>query len=180
MSDLPEEIVQAPNPVIQPSAPHKTGETVTVACKLPSGLILRIFEEQVVWEPQRDGGSKKITQFLPIPDMQFVIKGTWLASGGQAFHRQGIARELLPGGYALTSGCPKEIWDRWYEANKNGHLVRNGLIFAHKITSTAREKATELSATKTGMEPVDPTKPSDRIPGGLHKRLKMGVLQQES
>jgi hypothetical protein len=170
---------EVPRPVIRFSRPKTTGETVTVACKLPSGVILRCFEKFKVSEPQRDGSYKDVDVFRPIPEKQFIVRGTWTASAGQAYNRTNHAvQDLLPGGYALTHGCPREVWDSWLHANRNSPIVRNQLIFAFPNYQTTTEEAKKLRATKTGLEPLDKDNPSDRMPGGVDRRTRINILEE--
>ena len=76
-----------PTPAIRHSRPVSVGQTVTVACKLPNGLHLRVFEMHKIQEPQQYGGTKPADQSRPIPGMEFIIKGPWVGSAGQAFAR---------------------------------------------------------------------------------------------
>jgi hypothetical protein len=170
-----------PRPAVLVSRPATTGETVTIACKMPHGIILRIFDWEEYDEPMRDGSWKKVKRGREIPELQFVARGAWLGSAGQAYNPNNPAvAELLPGGYALTPGCPKEVWDRWHEQNVQSNLVRNKIIFAHHSHSTVQQEASGLRATKTGLEPLDPQKPADRMPGGVDRRLRVGVLDRET
>jgi hypothetical protein len=151
-----------------------------VACKLPHGVILRIFDFEEFDEPMRDGTTRRSTRARPIPDLQFTVRGTWLGSAGQAYNeRNGAVAELLPGGYALTMGCPKDIWDRWHEQNKASLLVQNKIIFAHATHSTVSGEAAKLRAVQSGLEPLDRSKPAARMPGGVDRRLRIGELEKD-
>lgn len=165
-----------PRPVIPVSRPAMVGATVTVACKLPHGLKLRIFAWEKYDELMRDGTVREGKRSRPIPDMEFVVRGTWVASAGQAYNQNNaITRELLPGGYAITYGCPKDLWDLWYEQNKESNLVRNHIVFAS--VGSPNDEAHEHSGVLSGMEPVNKDAPGERMPGGVDRRLKIGVLE---
>jgi hypothetical protein len=172
----------APNPAVQPtrlSRPTRSGDTVTVACKLPHGLILRCFREEKFMEPTQTG-ARETTRFMPIDEMQFTIRGTWVGSAGQAFAKNNPSvAELLPGGYALTHGVPREIWDNWYAANKKSQIVRNKVVFAYGSESGASDAARQLRGVKSGLEPLDPDRPADRLPGGVDRRLRVSMLKQD-
>jgi hypothetical protein len=169
-----------PTPAIRHSRPVSTGQTVTVACKLPSGVLLRCHQMEKIAEPQQGGGYRDIMRSRPIPDKQFAIRGPWSGSAGQAYNKGNPAvAELLPGGYALTHGVPKEIWDHWLSENKNTPLVRNRIIFAYPAVATVTEEAHKLRAVKTGLEPLDPDKPAERMPGGVDRRMRLGILTQD-
>jgi hypothetical protein len=170
-----------PTPVIRYSRPRSTGATVAVACKLPGGLLLRIFAPFEYEDPQRDGSTKTVKSWRPIPGEQFALKGTWVATAGQAYQKTNSAvAELLPGGYAITYGVPRAIWDRWYEQNRNTPLVQKRIVFAASSLqqATVDAKTEESRKVKSGLEPVDPEDPARRMPGGVDRRLRMSMLTE--
>ena len=153
-----------PSPAIRNDSPVTTGATVTVACKLPHGLILRIFEMEEYQEPMRDGSWKTMERAREIPDKRFVVRGTWVGSAGQAYARGNSAvAELLPGGYAITHGCPKELWDIWHKQNKESMLVKNRVIFAHPDHASVTQSAQSNRDVTSGMEPIHPDNPGERL-----------------
>jgi hypothetical protein len=162
-----------PTPAIRFSRPVTVGETVTVACKVPNGLLLRIFAEYTYMDPQQDGTSKPTKAYREIPNKRFAVKGPWAASAGQAYMRNNSAvAELLPGGYALTYGVPKDIWDKWYEQNRDTPLVQKRVIFATTSMAQATIDAKNERAVQSGLEPVDPDNPAAKLPGGRDRELR--------
>lgn len=127
-----------------------SAETVTVGCKLPSGLKMRIFHEVTRDIPVMGGGVKEAKEFEPIPNApSYTLNGF--------SHEQKTAPEhAIIGGAALTHGIPKDFWDAWYKQNRNSDLVRNGLIFAHVSESEARAEAKDKVSLKSGLERLDP------------------------
>jgi hypothetical protein len=174
--DVPDQ--RPPHPPTRLTRAATTGDTVTVACKLPHGVILRVFEWEEFDEPMRDGTIRRGRRGRPIDDQQFTIRGTWVGSAGQAYHAHNSAvAELLPGGFALTQGVPKELWDLWHEQNRHSALVKNKIIFAHATHTTMQTEAAGFRDVKSGLEPLDPARPGERMPGGMDRRLKMDILQ---
>ena len=172
-----------PQPAVRHSRPRTTGSTVTVACKLPGGLLLRCFQQYKEEEPQRDGRTKTVKVWRPIPTMQFAVRGTWVGSAGQAFAKGNPAvAELLPGGYCLTHGVPKDIWDMWYSQNKDTPIVQKRVIFAVASSySDAVGEAQKGRAVRSGLEPVDPAEPFRKMPGGQNRAergLRVEVLEE--
>lgn len=177
-ADIPQ--APSPRPAIPTSKPETTGDTVTVACKLPHGIVLRVFGFDEIDEPMRDGSWKKIKRPRPLEGLTFTVRGTWAGSAGQAFHRNNSSvAELLPGGYALTQGCPKHIWEQWYAQNQRSMIVRNKIVFAHASHSTIQHEARTFREVRTGMEPLDPSKPGERMPGGVDRRLRIGQITHD-
>lgn len=144
----------------QPSAPARTGETVTVACKLPSGLVMRMFRRSPRREPVPNGSNayKEYEQYEPDPTVPSVrIAGP----GGVQFGQPRVGVVVGHDGYALTPGVPKDLWEAWRAQNADLDLVTNNLIFAraNDVEALAREHA----GTRTGLEPVDPDQPGKRV-----------------
>lgn len=143
-------------------------ETVTVACKLPNGLKCRLFAPVQETESVVGGGTRDVTRHYPTGE-QFVLNGTAsrvgelpkarLASGAPG----AASAEVTDTGYALTFGVPKDLWDRWHEANRHNDYVRNGLVFAHKQQASVKKQAKDHEALRSGLEPVDPENPAPGI-----------------
>ncbi len=66
------------------------------------------------------------------------------------------------GGYALTSGVPRDFWDKWLEQHADDPVVKNGLIFAHASIDGASGEAREKKAIESGFEGIDPDNPSKK------------------
>ena len=153
-------------PPNQPQAqPARSGGTVTVACKYPAGLMLRLFEKKEKREASPNG-FREFEQFEAILDpatempVTVAIKGP----GGVPFG-QGPALGVIvtQDGFALTQGVSEEFWERWLEQNKASDIVRNKVIYARKndVEGWAREHA----QVRTGVEPIDPDHPEKMMPG---------------
>ena len=136
------------------SAPSRTGETVTVASKLPNKFILQLSERHSTQQPMLGAGMVEVVhfRFRGGPKNQFTLNGTAVEYGLQRtygfFH-----------GAALTPGVPKWLWEDWCEQNVGCQLLVNGLIFAQPTARDVVAQAKEHKAQLTGLEPIDPTKP---------------------
>jgi len=129
-------------------------ETVTVACKLPHGLMLEIVDPAVFV----DVDPKVGVQARP---------------PGERIHIKGCARPVgvplsedapqVVGGYALTPGVPAQFWERWMEQNKNAPFVTSNLIFAHRKAGDAVAESKEKRAVRSGLEGLTPDKPAPGI-----------------
>lgn len=123
-------------------------ETVTVACKLPHGLRLRLQKQFTVREPSLNNESRTVEQWVPTGD-EVVLKGV--------AHEFGQApRAELAGGYALTPGVDKDFFEAWLAQNKDTEIVRQHLVFAQGQHESARAQATDQQEIRTGLEPLDP------------------------
>jgi hypothetical protein len=136
----------------QPQTKPATGtETVTVASKIPQGLILQLFKPREI-EMTALGGSQKATQFFPTGD-EFTIAG--------AAHPQNEGpRCRTVGGFAITDGVPKSLWDAWMEqTGRYLPAVINKMIFAFPNSERATDAAKDHRTVLTGLERINPNKP---------------------
>lgn len=134
------------------------GETVTIACKLPHGLRLRVFKMVEKPEFAIGGGSRVSMVAEEIPGVGFTVYGN-------AHPQNAAPRCLIVGDYALTPNCPKDLWDLWLEQNRGSDVVANGLIFAHEKENSARSQAKDGAEIKSGLERLDPNK----LPKGVQR-----------
>lgn len=129
--------------------------TVTVACKLPAGLTLRLHGEQPNREPVMGGGYREGKIWRPIGE-PITINGTAAQFGQQ---RRDAAGEFVQvvGGYALTQNVDKTFWDEWMKQSGSMHAVKNKLIFAYEKAESAVAASKEHSSLRHGLEPLVPT-----------------------
>ncbi|MDE2426228.1 MAG: hypothetical protein KGO96_10030, partial [Elusimicrobia bacterium] len=142
-------------------------ETVTVGCKMPNGILMVLYEsvEETVYD--QNGVAHRQKRSWPHPDKPtYTLNGCALDVGAM---QKGIlpeypvvqSRSIPGGGAGLTHGIPKDFYDTWAETTGRD-LVSKGLVFAAKTESSVRAIARERDAMKTGMEPIDPSKPGER------------------
>jgi len=140
--------------------PKSSGETVTVACKLPHGLMLRLFEMVDAPEPISGGGMKMVPRARQI-GRAITVRGTALPFGK-------LPDFKIEGGYAMTEGVDADFWDQWLKANADSDVVRNGLIFASPRIGHAIGQAREQEEVRSGLEPLlldrDPRAPKSLNP----------------
>ncbi|SRR6266705_3194467 len=154
------------------STPQTTSTaTVCVACKLPHGLILRVFEMEETEVPILNGPPKRVKQARELA-RRFVVNGFSHAQNRapdydiQSPHVLGNG--TTEGGYALTPGVPKDLWDLWLEQNKTSMMVRNGLIFAFDRREDVNAKAADGQKIRSGLERMDP----DHLPAVIANAVK--------
>ena len=124
-------------PKAKPEAPTtksgRAGQKVTVACKHPPGIVMRVFEWNEEDVPVFGGGVKRQQVARPTGD-QVVIHGP-----GHPFGE--LPRFAMEGGYALTTNVDAEVWDTWYEQNRHSDLVKNNVIKAYEKPDMAADWA---------------------------------------
>lgn len=126
-----------------------SNDTVTVASKMPNGVILRLFEQVDVEYPLPGGGSKTVSEWHEMVSVdRYVIKGI-AAEAGKMPDADGISH-----GFALTYGIPKDFWDKWLEQNKSLDMVKKRLIFAHQQDASIQSFTKTNADNKSGLEPI--------------------------
>jgi hypothetical protein len=131
-------------------APVSGTDTITIACNLPHGLVLQLFEkvEKIEATPL---GVRTNTEYMPIEGQRFVLRGN-----AKLLKMQGSDLIADTGGYALTTGVPRELYERWFEQNKHSAIVRNGLVFACESEHDAADEGKQRASVRSGFEPLDP------------------------
>lgn len=133
----------------------RSGDTVTVGCKLPNGLWLSLHD-------MVDTAIAGPSGFTVVPmarrrEERFCLNGTALDVA--KLRRQEFPGYLLVNGYALTPGIPRDFWEEWLKQNERSDLVRNHLIYAQDTHERAHAVANESTGVRSGLEPIDPAKP---------------------
>lgn len=138
--------------------PSSAGAKVTVACKLPNGYRMRVFQMVEGSEPVL-GGGRRVFQ-------EGRLKGEVFINGNAKRVEESFGCQVV-GGYALTHGVDKDFFDAWFAANKDEPIVTNGLIFAHGDASRVADQAKEQRGVFSNLEPMnrdpmaDPRTPRD-------------------
>lgn len=120
-------------------------DTVTVACKLPNGLVMHLVGP--------DGVKQEVT-----------VKGGRLPINAKTGHE--VHAFEIADSFGLTPGVPADFWAQWAANNAEYPPVKRGLIFASGDVSDVRAVAREMQAVTTGYDPLDPDKPG----AGLEQR----------
>lgn len=139
-------------------------DTVTVACKMPHGLILRLFEfvETTQAAPSGHVVVKEARERVnPGTDQPSRVKI-------QGYLNREMSRMLTPSqapSWVLTEAVDKGFWDEWTKQNKDFDPFVNGLIFAAPNAAAAHREIANRMAMRNGFEPVDPS----NMPKGVQK-----------
>lgn len=136
---------------------NDAGAKVTIACKLPAGVVLRGQKKQTEREAVLGGGVREYEAWRPTGE-QVEIFGTAVEFGK-------APKTQIVFGYALTHNVSKDLWDNWFEGNKDSPLVKNKLIFAYEKAHDAQDAAKDHESTVSGFEPVDPENPGKKVRG---------------
>lgn len=151
--------------MVRVAAPESGTATVSVALKIPNGIVLRLQHKEKVTYPVMGGGFHEEVQSRVDPEAKtYTLYGNRVPFGEQA-------RCMIIGGYAITPGIPKAFWELWLEQNKKLDLVVNGLIKAHASLSYIQDFAKDKDnrAVRSGMEAIVPDK-DPRLPKRKNNR----------
>lgn len=111
---------------------------VTVACKLPHGLIIE------VGTPGQENYRR------------FELNGPY--SGV----RMGKPNSLIVGGYAFTQ-IPKDVWVEWAKNHKGAAYLKNRAVYVEGSVEGAQAAALTDSNLKTGFERLNPDAPAPGV-----------------
>jgi hypothetical protein len=178
------------------SPPAAGTDTVTVACKLPMGVHMVLYD--VIVEKLRDLGGNEQESFRSYPRTgapTFILNG---CSVDIEKMRKGelpdytIVQGSLPGtGFGLTSGIPRDFWEEWTRAPEFADgkvvthpgpgydLVKTGQVFAAANDQRAAAEAKEKRDVRSGLEPLNPADPGPRagLPTGSIRQSTKGAAQ---
>jgi hypothetical protein len=142
----------------------KSNGTVTIACKHPHGLIMRIFKTTERPEPVLGGGTRMVPVSEPIPGKEITIYGPGRAVGQDP-------KCLIVAGYAINTGIDRDFWDQWKAQNADSDLLKNRLVFAYATPESAQAAAREHAKTRSGLEPLDMSMKSVKGPDGTPRMV---------
>ncbi|MBS1057164.1 hypothetical protein [Gluconobacter kondonii] len=124
-------------------------DTVTVLCRMPHGLRLRL-------SPEGDAERRARLSEEKRPDLSPVayVKEVEIAGANRApnYHPKD---NILLGRVGRTT-VDKAFWDAWVKQNADSDLVKNRCVFAEQTDARANARADEFKTEKTGFEPLDP------------------------
>lgn len=129
------------------SSRRGSGETVTVACKHPPGIFMRIFAREEYDIPILGGGMKKDSRAIALCD-PIKINGPAVPFGQ-------TAPFVISGGYALTPNVPADIALKWMEDNRDSAMVKNKVVFVHAKQAGAVDQAKDQKEVLSGLERLD-------------------------
>ena len=137
--------------------------TVTVGCKIPSGLHLRLYT-MVEKDIFVNGTVYKTKEAVP-DDRRYKINGCARYVGADSPHD-------IRHGVGLTHGVDKDFFEEWLKRNASMEVVRDKLIFAHEKPVEVEAQAKDRKSLKTGLEPLeraDSNIRDPRLPTDLRK-----------
>lgn len=156
-------------PRVRSSDPTSGTDTVTIACRVPNGLVLHV-DRMVEYTEQVMGGGVRTGVVAEADPQTYTLAGPAIDIA-RLTRDQGLDK-LVAAGFGLTPGVPTEFWEAWLEQNRDSHLVRNHMVFAQPNEMRARAQAKEMRDVRSGMEAIDPDNPQARMPASRFRITK--------
>lgn len=129
---------------------------VTVACKVPNGLRLRLGKWNEVSRPVMGGGVRVEKEWQPTGD-------TILIKGPKRGHMIDDPRSPVSDGFALTHGVDADAMAQWLKDNADHDAVVNGLLCVAAKQEDLKAQTKDARDVKTGLEPLTTgPRPEDR------------------
>jgi len=148
---------------------QKSGDTVTVICKIPMGMILHIHKAEDITEVTPAGNRKTVRHF---PDE----KAGTVTINGPAHAQNEAPRCKVVGGFALTEGVSKAFFDKWMQQTGIAlPAVEKGLIQAFPDNAKASAAARENKKALVGLERLNPNALPD-MGGGFKIKTDEGQV----
>lgn len=122
-------------------------ETVTVLCRLPHGIELRIIPDGEI-ERRTKLSEDKRPDLRPISVLSRVVLNG--ANTAPNYHPKD--NRML--GRVGKTAVDKAFWLKWVEQHAKSDLVKNHVVFAEQTDARADAKAREFADIKTGYEPT--------------------------
>lgn len=109
-------------------------------------------------EGNKQTSAKTVTVGCKLPNGLICEMGKFGDEDYKAVTLKGANSAVVHGGYGLTEGVDESFWQAWKAKHKRLSFVQKGLVFAVGDIASAIDHAIDLSAVKTGLEPLDPMK----------------------
>lgn len=139
-------------------------ETVTLGCRLPSGMTLEVGLQTTI-----NGGplNRPIAQIKQLDNYKRVtLKGTHEHTADTRRMGVQVPSMLNPKPY-INKNISKDFWEEWKKDHPGSYLLKQGLIFEIKEgDANSKAAAIDAMAQPAILQPVDPTKKLKIGPNG--------------
>lgn len=140
--------------------PAISSTTVSIACKLPAGLVMQLQREETRRDPAPNDGNRTVKVFAKYGD-KYTLNG---------FSRSpSLNPKLVVGGFAITSNIPKDFAEEWFKQNADFPPVKRGFVKMFSSDNMASGYASEHEKMKSGYEPTDPNDLPEEFRGRIEK-----------
>lgn len=144
----------------EPARKSANARTVTVACKIPNGLVLQLCKSHIETE-QTMAGSRDVKVYRKM--------GPTITVAGPAYPNGTVPKGFKrrpedASNMALTFKVPADFFEEWMKQNADADYVRSGMIFGFADLASVEDQAQELVKELSGFEPVNVDGPDPRVP----------------
>lgn len=129
-------------------------------------------------EGNKQTSTKTVTVGCKLPNGLICELGKFGDEDYRAVTLKGANDANVHGGYGLTEGVDESFWNAWKAKHKRLSFVQKGLVFAVGDIASARDHAIDLSAVKTGLEPLDPLAKVKGVNGEVLLEVDAGHFAQ--
>lgn len=158
-------------PAVLATASIPESGRITVACKLPHGLQLQLYDMEEGSEPVMGGGTKTVKRAVALGD-SVKLNGVAVPFGK-------MPNYMIVGGYALTPNVDAQFFRRWMNDNQDSPIVKNKLILVHEDQVNVTDAAKDHDSVRSGLEPITPDK-DPRIPRAVNPNLSAITTEQKA
>lgn len=123
--------------------------TVTVACKIPHGIVMQLAVKTTYFE-DTPSGSRERTRYDKAGERVFIRGNSRPVNPPAGFPDPGP----IAFGYGLTPDVDAEFFAEWMRQNAKAPMVANGLIFGMPTLSGINGQAREFEGKRSGLEPL--------------------------
>jgi hypothetical protein len=124
--------------------------TLTVGCRHPHGIVMRLYRKEDYDEPVMGGGFRTVKRAVPMSDRGEVkLNGSARVVGKDQPHD-------IRSGAGLTYGVDADFFAEWSKQFPDFTTGKTPLVFAQTKAPEANAQARDLQPVKTGFEPVNP------------------------
>lgn len=141
---------------------------VTVALKMPAGLILSTFIMREINEAT-PVGFRQVQKAFPSGRQQVRLNGYATPVG------MSPKCEVI-NGFAITKGVPADIWEQWLKDNIDSIMVERGIIYGDPDMDNVKRHCLEHDKLENGLQPINP-KGDIRMPGKIKAVSAMETAQ---
>ncbi len=157
----------APVATAPPAPSKRANRTVTVACKIPNGIVIQNHQLVDGFEPVFGGGNR------PVKVGQPVGNPITLVGPSRSFNSDPDLKRVV-GGYGLTFGVDADYFEKWMKDNAHTDMVAKGLIFSHESDARVVDQAKDMKSIQSGLEPL---RPDAKKPDGTHADPRMKSIK---
>lgn len=125
-----------------------SNSTCTVACRLPNGLQVMLYD-MIDHMEAAPGGMQRIKRAQARKMTPIILNGFSTAQNRAPKHE-------IRDGFGLTFGVPAAPMKEWLEMHKDQDYVKNGLIFIQDGRREIEAQIRDHVDQKSGLERIDP------------------------